>query len=441
MMETTVSFDVLKQHNKRDDAWIAVYGKVYDVTQWSRTHPGGKSVVLGYAGEDASDVVTALHPKDKTNFNKFLAELPCKGTLDKSTAPPTPPLVQDFRKLRAEAIKEGLFKPEPIFYVLHLLHIILLEAAAYSVFYFFGVSWTSFLCSSILLATAQAQAGWTQHDYGHLSVFNGSKMNHYMHWFVMTILKSASPTWWNWRHFNHHAKPNVVNKDADIKMTHFFVLGDQVSKLWAKKDKGFLPYNYQQYYWHLIGPPLLLPVYFHIEIWSFLLNKGLFFEIAIVLFGMSRITWFTAPYIGFWGSCQMYMFVRLLESHWFVWVTQMSHIVMGDSIRFDTQKNWPQIQVDATCDIEGGLFNDWFTGHLNYQIEHHLFPTMPRHSLPKIHERVKNLYAKHGIKIQVKPLWRAFADVHSSLETYGNAWREAYTEHHGNSHSHGVKVE
>ena len=37
-------------------------------------------------------------------------------------------------------------------------------------------------------------------------------------------------------------------------------------------------------------------------------------------------------------------------------------------------------QVNATCNVEGGPFNDWFTGHLNYQIEHHLFPTMPRHN-------------------------------------------------------------
>jgi len=58
----------------------------------------------------------------------------------------------------------------------------------------------------------------------------------------------------------------------------------------------------------------------------------------------------------------------MLESHWFVWCTQMSHI--PKEIDFDHNKSWFQLQLDSTCNVEQGVFNDWFTGHLNYQIEH-----------------------------------------------------------------------
>jgi len=50
------------------------------------------------------------------------------------------------------------------------------------------------------------------------------------------------------------------------------------------------------------------------------------------------------------------------------------------------------LQVNATCNVEGGRFNDWFTGHLNYQIEHHLFPTMPRHNYSTVAPLVLCIY-------------------------------------------------
>jgi len=46
----------------------------------------------------------------------------------------------------------------------------------------------------------------------------------------------------------------------------------------------------------------------------------------------------------------------------------------------------------------GHAFMTWFTGGLNYQIEHHLFPMIARHHLWKIHPTIKKMCEKHGIK-------------------------------------------
>ncbi len=59
---------------------------------------------------------------------------------------------------------------------------------------------------------------------------------------------------------------------------------------------------------------------------------------------------------------------RVLESHWFVWVSQSNHIPM--EIEEDLALPWVPQQLRATCDVEQSAFNDWFTGHLNFQIEH-----------------------------------------------------------------------
>ncbi|KAL7992026.1 hypothetical protein Chor_016282, partial [Crotalus horridus] len=58
----------------------------------------------------------------------------------------------------------------------------------------------------------------------------------------------------------------------------------------------------------------------------------------------------------------------VIESHWFVWVTQMNHIPM--TIDYDKNMDWLSMQLQATCNVNQSLFNDWFTGHLNFQIEH-----------------------------------------------------------------------
>ena len=71
---------------------------------------------------------------------------------------------------------------------------------------------------------------------------------------------------------------------------------------------------------------------------------------------------------GFWGNFRWYFFIRFLESHWFVWVTQMSHLPMH--VDTDKRDNWVSMQLKGTTDVEQSFFIDWFSGHLNFQIEH-----------------------------------------------------------------------
>uniref|UniRef100_A0A8C0CL02 Fatty acid desaturase domain-containing protein n=1 Tax=Balaenoptera musculus TaxID=9771 RepID=A0A8C0CL02_BALMU len=110
---------------------------------------------------------------------------------------------------------------------------------------------------------------------------------------------------------------------------------------------------------------------------------------------------------------------RFLESPWIAYVTQMSHIPMKMSR--EENKDWLSTQVLATCNVEQSFFNDWLTGHLNFQIEHHLFPTMPCHNYHKVAPLVRSLCAKHGLQYVNKPLLKAFGDT-------GQAWSDLIPE-------------
>merc|ERR1719421_758736 len=58
----------------------------------------------------------------------------------------------------------------------------------------------------------------------------------------------------------------------------------------------------------------------------------------------------------------------------------------------DKAPDFGQLQISTTRDVYDtwGVVG-WFMGGLNYQIEHHLFPSMPRHHLPQCAEYVKKI--------------------------------------------------
>ena len=194
--------------------------------------------------------------------------------------------------------------------------------------------------------------------------------------------------------------------------------------VWGAKKRGVMPYNLQHIYFFFTFPPLLLPLYFHYENIHFAIKKGSYVDVLCTLLFFAKHFYLYGPLMGYLGAFGFYMFVRFLESHWFVWVTQMNHIPM--EVEKEQNKDWVSMQLAATCNVEGSLFNDWFTGHLNYQIEHHLFPTMPRHNYAKVAPMVKSLCKKHGLNYEVKPLMTAFKDIIFSLEKSGQIWLEAY---------------
>ncbi|NXI93777.1 FADS2 desaturase, partial [Psophia crepitans] len=407
------TWEEIQKHSLRTDKWLVIERKVYNVTKWANRHPGGQRVISHCAGEDATDAFRAFHI-NPTLVQKFL-----KPLLIGELAPGEPSqdrdknsqLVEDFRTLRKTAEDMNLFRADPLFFSLYLGHIIAMEVLAWLMVSYFGTGWITTLILACILTTSQAQAGWLQHDFGHLSVFKKSSWNHIVHKFVIGHLKGASANWWNHRHFQHHAKPNIFKKDPDVNMLHIFVLGDTQPVEYGKKKLKYLPYNHQHEYFFLTG--ILLS--FLIPCSHMLPNPNTFMH-----FFPTLIKTFHSPS----GHPLSSLLGRFLESHWFVWVTQMNHIPMD--IDCEKHRDWLSSQVAATCNIEQSFFNDWFTGHLNFQIEHHLFPTMPRHNFWKVKPLVKSLCAKYGVQYEEKPLGKAFVDIVGSLKKSGDLWLDAY---------------
>ncbi|XP_052812522.1 acyl-CoA 6-desaturase-like [Mya arenaria] len=412
----------ISKHNSKEDRWLVIGGEVYDITNWSKIHPGGPRLIGHYAGQDATEAFGAFHKREEVR--KYLKPLHIGSVAEYKDSD----IDKDFRDLKQIAIKMGLFEPSYTFYTLMLSQIILLYVMCYFTLYIFGVSWTTVILSLVFHAIAQAQAGWLQHDFGHLSVFKNSAYDHFFHQFTMTFLKGASASWWNHMHFQHHAKPNVIGKDPDVRLDALFVVGDVMPVEVAKERKSSMPFNHQHKYFFALGPPLLFPVYFQSILFKFFIQRKLWGEMALCLTYVFLFFYLMVPFLGGWCSVAFYFSSRCLESQWFTWVAQSNHIPM--KIKNEENNPWLRLQIYATCDITPSVFNDWFTGHLNFQIEHHLFPTMPRHNLYKIAPLVKSLCEKHNVPYIVKPLLTSFVDIYKSLKSSGELWEETYNQFH-----------
>ncbi|KAM9495397.1 fatty acid desaturase 2-like isoform 1-T1 [Clarias gariepinus] len=420
------TWEEVQKHNRTGDQWLVIERKVYNVSEWTKKHPGGHRLLEHYIGEDATDAFTAFHP-DKRFVRKFMKPLlvgelaPAEPSQDhgKNAA-----LVKDFRALRKQLEAQGLFRTNPLFYILYLGHILLLEALPLLLLWNFGNGWIITLLIAVMLATAQAQAGWLQHDLGHLSVFKHSTWDHLAHKFVIGHLKGASANWWNYQHFQHHSKPNVLSKDPDLRTMEILVLGDIQPVEYGIKKLKRMPYNHQHQYFFLIGPPLLIPAVFSVYIFRTLLSKRDWVDLVWYLSYYTRFFFCYVPYYGLLGSVLLQTFMRYMESHWYVWVTQMNHIPMD--IDYEKYDDWLSMQLKATCNVEQSFFNDWFTGHLNFQIEHHVFPTMPRHNLIRVAPLLRELCKKYGVQYQVKGLLEAMSDIIGSLRKSGELWLDAY---------------
>ncbi|XP_070622878.1 acyl-CoA (8-3)-desaturase-like isoform X2 [Erythrolamprus reginae] len=333
-------------------------------------------------------------------------------------------LVEDFRELLSTVKKMGLLKPNKVFFFIIFLHVLLLDAAGWFVLWYFGVSITSFLIATVLLVFAQSQASWLQHDAGHLSIFNNPKRDRLFHEVVMCHLKGLSANWWRLHHSQHHAKPNSFQKDPDVSIHPVILtLGETLSWELGLQKKKYMPYNYQHQYFFFTLPPLIGP-FFLVYSWQFIVRRKLWRELAWGLGYFVRFFIAFIPILGFKGALGCFVLMKVLESILFTWISQMSHIPMP--IDLDKNMDWFSTQLQATCNVNQSFFNDWLTGHLNLQIEHHLFPTMPRHNFWKVTPLVKSMCAKHGIEYRSKPLSTAFADIVSSLKAAGEIWFKAY---------------
>ena len=368
---------------------------MYDVSNWGRVHPGGE-VIYTYGGCDATDVFSSFHGRGAWSA---LRELKV-GVLEDD--PPAEELVRDFRDLRLRLKREGLFESNKVFYVYKTSTTFALVAVGAYVLAAYGHTWMGYMSAAVLVALFLQQSGWLAHDYLHHQVFENRKLNYAAGYVIGNLCQGFSSAWWRNKHNTHHAACNWIDDkggalDPDIDTIPYLAWSaDMLGQVQTPLEKFLV--RYQQY---TIAPLLSIArLSWSLESIKYVLYSPTMekdgFVLEAVLIALHYICYlgFVSAHLGVLGGLGFFALNQVLASIFLSLVFVQSHNAM------DTANNsfdWFRTQVLTTRNVTSDFAHDWFTGGLNMQIEHHLFPTLPRHNLRQTRTYVREICEKHGI--------------------------------------------
>ena len=405
-----ITSEDLKSHNKPGDLWISIQGKVYDVSDWAKDHPGGALPLLSLAGQDVTDSFVAYHPGtawqylDKF-FNGFYLEDYTVSEVSK-----------DYRRLVSEFSKMGLFEKKGHVALMTFCFIaVLFVASVWGVLCSNSV-WVH-LISGGLMGSLWIQSGWLGHDSGHYQIMPTRKLNRFVQILTGNCLAGISIAWWKWNHNAHHISCNSLDFDPDLQHMPFFVVSSKffnsITSCFYDRKLNFDGFARSLVsYQHLTFYPVMCFARINLFAQSFilLLSKRTVPYRVHEIMGLV-VFWIWYPLLVLclpnWGEKIMFIVASFsvtgIQHVQFCLNHFSSNIYLGPP----SGNDWCEKQTRGTLNIACPSWMDWFHGGLQFQIEHHLFPRLPRYQLRKVSPFVMELCKKHNLSYNIAPFWEA----------------------------------
>jgi fatty acid desaturase len=231
----------------------------------------------------------------------------------------------------------------------------------------------------VLFSFFGVQIGGLLHDAGHRTIFKSSKYNDYVG-YIFGALIAMAYSGWKTKHNMHHAHPNQEDEDPDVEIPFSFT-DDRY------KGRGGLVGFIRKYQAYLYYP-------FGTLGWFTLRNNGIThfrnnFKPSmipeIIFFVLALFVWFVLPFFIFPLSkaILLFVFVNTVTGFYLFNIFAPNHKGMpqlGKGVRI----SFIEQQVLTSRNIKGHWLTDFIYMGLNYQIEHHLFPSTPRNKLNQI---------------------------------------------------------
>lgn len=313
---------------------------------------------------------------------------------------------------------QGLLKRRTGFYALMFGGVTLALLGAIAGFVLLGDSWYQLLIAAAL-GVILTQFAFLAHEASHRQVFESGKANDRAARAIANVLVGISYSWWMTKHSRHHANPNVLGKDPDIARDVISFTEDDAARAtglygWFTRRQGWLFFPiliFEGINLHVHGLRtvfgrgkvekrgleigMLLPrIILYVAVIFFALPPGLafaFLGVQLAVFGVYMGASFAPNHKG----------MPLLPR--------------------DSKVDFLRRQVLTSRNIRGNGWMDSFMGGLNYQIEHHLFPNMPRPHLKHAQRLTKAYCAEHSIDYTETTLMQSYGIVIRYLNRVGLA--------------------
>ncbi|MEU7582092.1 acyl-CoA desaturase [Streptomyces sp. NPDC041068] len=326
----------------------------------------------------------------------------------------------DFAQLSRRMAREGLLDRRPVYYTVRCTLVLLAFAGTWYALFALGDSWLQ-LGVAALLSVVLAQLALMCHDLAHRQVFSRRAPSEIGGRIAGNLLMGMSYGWWMNKHTRHHANPNHEERDPDVA-PEILVW----SQRQAEQAKG-LPRFICRRQAYLFFPLLLLEG-LNLSFNSFRAlgsptMKRPFLEGALLV----------AHFVGYFWA----VFAALPpgKAVAFIAVNQAVLGVYMGCVFAPNHKGMlmvtPEMDLDflrrqvlTSRNVRSGPLVNVAMGGLNFQIEHHLFPSMPTPALTRAAEITKEFCAEKGVSYYETGLLESYREALTHMNRVGAPVRE-----------------
>lgn len=326
-----------------------------------------------------------------------------------------------YRELTARVRTAGLLAPRTDYYAVKIVLNLLLAAACWTAFVLVGDSWWQLLVA-VALGLSFVQSGFLGHDVGHRQVANGRRGRYALGLVHLNLLIGAAYGWWVNHHNRHHSDPNNLDRDPDTLRRQVIFAVDELPAKGRTRFRRFVIRFQSVLFFVLLGQEA-----WRVHLAGFqaaragvLRNAGL--ELSLVVLHVVLLLTAAFSVLSFWLAVVFVLVSQTVFGFYLGAVFAPNHKgmpVFRDSVALD----WMHRQVLTSRNIRPGRVTDFVFGGLNYQIEHHLFPSMPRVNLRRARPIVREYCAEHAIPYCEVSMWASYREVARYLGEVSQAAR------------------
>ncbi|MBI2581402.1 acyl-CoA desaturase [Candidatus Woesearchaeota archaeon] len=325
----------------------------------------------------------------------------------------------DYVDFRKEVIEAGLLDRQYGYYTFKILS----SLAMVIVFGFVFLTASNFWIQLLLIVgitVAVLQFAFLGHDAGHMAIFKSDRWNNFFGHIFFELFAGVGYNYWVARHNEHHANPNHEGEDPDM------IFAQSEGMMAMRKGIGLFLAKRQ--HWLYFPALSMYAIVFQVRstIHNIRLKNSVekWFELILLLAHLGVFWVLPFFFMAWWKALMLVPLLRLLEGLYFGSVSATNHKGMR-VIKKGEQLNFVEKQVLTTRNVRSSLVVDFVYGGLNYQIEHHLFPTMPRSNFKKCKALVMRFCRENSLPYVETGVFRSYRIILGELRKIALSGRQA----------------
>lgn len=339
-----------------------------------------------------------------------------------NTAISPPTLANEYGELKRQIKSAGLLEKQPLHYI-YKISLIVGAFLLGLIFLFLTQNIWLELLGAVYLAIVLAQIAFIGHDAGHRQIFAKTWKNEIVGLFFGNLVIGMSNAWWVDKHNQHHSHPNELDLDPDLNIPGICF---NLTNARNKRSLGRFVMRHQVFLFF----PMLLLVAIDMKRTSlrFLFRewKQVRHPLTELLLILAHLLVPAALLIFFLGWWQAILFLIVNQA--------LLGFILGSAFA-PNHKGMPVLEKGSTLsflrrqiitarNIQGHFFTDFWYGGLNYQIEHHLFPSMPRKNLGAAQIIIRNFCQERAIPYAETSIFGSYHAILYSLREVNTALRQ-----------------